>query len=53
MARLPLHGLQMDIVENGNITSNELSKGGLDLNSRRLGKLDINFIRKIKKFATI
>ena len=40
-----LHGLQMDIIENGNITSNELNKGGLHLNPRGLGKLAINFIR--------
>ena len=46
------HGLQMDIIDNGNITSNELNKGGLHLNSRGLGKLAINFIRRIKKFAT-
>ena len=42
----------MDIINNGNITSNELNKGGLHLNQRGLGKLAINFIRKIKKFAT-
>ena len=47
-----LHGLQMDIIDNGNITSNELNKGGLHLNPRGLGKLAINFIRRIKKFAT-
>ena len=29
-----LHGLQMDAINNRNITSNELSKGGLHLNSR-------------------
>ena len=27
-----LHGLQMNIIDNGNITSNELNKGGLHLN---------------------
>ena len=42
----------MDIVDNGNITSNELNKGGLDLNPRGLGKLAINFNRRIKKAAT-
>ena len=48
-----LLGLQMDIINNGNIiTSNELKKGGLHLNLRGLGKLDINFIRRIKKFVT-
>ena len=48
-----LHGLQMDIIDNGNITSNELNKGGLHLNPRASGKLAINFIRRIKKFVTI
>ena len=47
-----LHGLKMDIIDNGNITLDELNKGGLHLNPRGLGKLAINFIRKIKKFAT-
>ena len=47
-----LNGLQMDIIDNGNITSNELNKGGLHLNPRGLGKLAINFIRRIKKFVT-
>ena len=32
-----LHGLQMDVIDNGNITSNELNKGG--------------FIRRIKKIV--
>ena len=41
----------MDIINNGNITSNELNKAGLHLNPRGLGKLTINFIRRIKKFA--
>ena len=41
-----LHGLQMDIIDNGNIISNELNKGGLHLNSRGLSKL------RIKKFVT-
>ena len=40
-----LHGLQMDVIDNGNITSNELNKGGLYLNPKGLGKLAINFIR--------
>ena len=47
------HGLQMDIIDNGNTTSNEPNKGGLHLNPRGLGKLVINFIRRIKKFGTI
>ena len=42
----------MDIIDNGNITSNKLNKGGLHLNPRGLGKLAINFIRRIKKFST-
>ena len=46
-----LHGLQMDIIDNGNITSNELNKGGVHLNPRGLDKLSINFNRRIKKFA--
>ena len=46
-----LHGLQMDIINNGNITSNKLNKGRLHLNPRGVGKLAINFIRRIKKFA--
>ena len=47
-----LHGLQMDIIDNGNITSNELDEGGLHLNPRGLGKLAINFISRIKKIVT-
>ena len=47
-----LHGFQMDIIDNRNITSNQLNKAGLHLNPRGLGKLAINFIRRIKKFAT-
>ena len=42
----------MDIIDNRNITSNELNKGRLHLNPRGLGKLAINFIRAVKKFAT-
>ena len=33
-----LHGLQMNIIDNVNITSNELNEGGLNLNPRGLGK---------------
>ena len=47
------HGLQMKITDNWNVTSNELSKGGLRLNPRGLGKLVINFIRRIKQFAMV
>ena len=44
-----LHDLPMDIINNGNITSNELNKGGLHLNPRGLA---INFISRINKFLT-
>ena len=47
-----LHALQMDVINNGNIPSNELNKGGLKLNQRGLGKLAINFIRRNKKCVT-
>ena len=47
-----LHGLQIDIIDNGNITSNDLNKGGLHLNLRGLGNLAINFTMNFKKFAT-
>ena len=47
-----LHGLQMDVIDNGNINSNELNRGGLHLNSRGFGKLAISFVRRIKKFVT-
>ena len=42
----------MDIIDNGNITSNQLNKREFYLNSRGLGKLTVNFIRGIKQFAT-
>ena len=42
----------MDIIDNGNITSNELNTGELHLNPRGLGELTIKFIRRIKKIAT-
>ena len=41
-----LHCLQMDIIDNGNITSNELNERGLQ---RGLRKLAIKFIRRMKK----
>ena len=37
----------MEIIDNGNITSNELNKRGLHLNPRGLDKLAINFMRRI------
>ena len=42
----------MDVINNGNITLDELNKGGLHLNLRGLGKLAINFVRRIKKIVT-
>ena len=42
----------MDVIGNGNITLDELNEGGLHLNLRGLGKLAINFIRRIKKIVT-
>ena len=42
----------MDIMSNGNITSNELNKGELHLNPRGLGKLAIKFIRRIKSLTS-
>ena len=47
-----VHGLQMGVIDNGNITSNKLSKLELHLNPRGFGKFAINFIRRIKKFVT-
>ena len=44
-----LHGLQTHIIDNGNVTLNKLNKGGLRSNPRGLGKLAINFKRRIKK----
>ena len=46
-----LHDLKLDIIDNGNKTSNELNKVRLLLTSRGLGKLTVNFIKRIKKFA--
>ena len=42
----------MDIMDDGNITSNEINKERLPLNPRGLGQPAINFIRRIEKFAT-
>ena len=42
----------MDIMDDGNITSNEINKESLPLNPRGLGQPAINFIRRIEKFAT-
>ena len=48
-----LHGLQMDIIDNGNITSNELNKGGLHLNPTDLGKLAITLLGELKNFQRL
>ena len=45
-----LSTLQLDIIDNSNISNAGLSYGGLHLNSQGLGKLAINFIKKIKSF---
>ena len=47
-----LHCLQMDVIDNGNLTSNELNKGELHVNLGGLGKPAVNFIRRIKKIIT-
>ena len=39
-----LSTLQLDIIDNSNISNGGLSRGGLHLNSQGLGKLAINFI---------
>ena len=45
-----LSTLQLEIIDNSNISNAGLSRGGLHLNSQGLGKLAINFIKKIKSF---
>ena len=45
-----LSTLQLDIIDNNNISNAGLSRGGLHLNSQGLGKLSISFIKKIKSF---
>ena len=42
-----LSTLQLDIIDNSNISNTGLSRGGLHLNSQGLSKLAINFIKKI------
>ena len=50
-ASLPVNNVnQLDIIDNSNISNAGLSRGGLHLNSQGLGKLAINFIKKIKSF---
>ena len=45
-----LSTLQLEIIDNSNIKNAGLSRGGLHLNSQGLGKLAVNFIKKIKSF---
>ena len=45
-----LSTLQLEIIDNSNISNAGLTRGGLHLNSQGLGKLPINFIKKIKSF---
>ena len=42
--------LQLDIIDNSNISNAGLSRGGLHLNTQGLAKLVINFIKKIESF---
>ena len=48
-----LSTLQLDIIDNNNISNAGLSRGGLHLNSQGLGKLSISFIKKIKSFKRL
>ena len=48
-----LSTLQLDIIDNNNISNAGLSHGGLHLNSQGLGKLSISFIKKIKSFKRL
>ena len=45
-----LFTLQLDIVDNNNITKSKLTRKGLHLNDIGYGKLVVNFTRKIKNF---
>ena len=45
-----LFTLQLDIIDNNNITKSELTCKGLQLNDIGYGNLAVNFIRKIKNF---
>ena len=45
-----LSTLQLDIIDNSNISNAGLSRGGLHLKNHGLGKLAINFIKKTKSF---
>ena len=42
-----LHGLQLEVIDREDITSNALNTGGVTLNPRSLGKLAIKFIRRM------
>ena len=46
-----LYGLQLNAIDNGNITANELNKWGLHLNLSDSHKLVIDLIWKIKKWT--
>ena len=45
-----LSTLQLDIIDNSNISNVGLSRRGFHLNIQGLGKLAINFIKKIKSY---
>ena len=47
-----LFTLQIDIVDNNNITKSELTRKDLHLNDIGYGKLAVNFIRKVKHFKS-
>ena len=38
----------MDVIDNGNINSNELNRGGLHLHSRDFGKVALTLLRELK-----
>ena len=46
--REQLSALQLDIVDNSNIIVTVLNPGGLHLNETGMGKLAVNFIKKLK-----
>ena len=42
-----LHGLQLELIDSEDITSNALNIGRLNLNPRGLGEMAIKFIRRM------
>ena len=48
-----LSTLQLDIIDNSNISTAGLSRGGLHFNNQGFGKLAINVIKKIKSFKRL